>query len=98
MKNAFYACPYCKEEYANPVDLAHCILSCEEKNRIEEEKQKKEKLVAEKEARKKEVEEAANNYQKLLKAFVNDYGIISIRTDSDSLSFLLEEPFCWWFS
>ena len=56
--NAFYSCPYCKEEYEEPGDLARCILSCEEKKRIEDEKAKKEKLEAEKQKRYDEVVDA----------------------------------------
>ena len=83
MKNTFYTCPYCKEEYTDPVDLAHCILSCEEKKRIEEEKQKKEKLAAEKDARYKEIKAAEEHYSELVRAYVKDYG--SYYTDSRSL-------------
>ena len=90
--NTFYACPYCKEEYTNPVDLAHCILSCEEKKKKEEEQKRAEKLAAEEEARYQEVMEAKDNYICLLKAYINDYGTITIKNDYSDL-----KPWSWWF-
>lgn len=96
--NTFYACPYCKEEYANPVDLAHCILSCEEKKKIEEEQKRAAKLATEEDARYKEVIEAKNNYYQLLKAFINDYGTITIKNDSSEWESVFgSKPWHWWF-
>jgi hypothetical protein len=94
--NTFYACPYCKEEYSNPVDLAHCILSCEEKKKIEEEKRKKAKLAAEKDARYQEVMDAKEKYRQLVSAFINDYGAIIIENNSDDWKFF-DKPWHWWF-
>ena len=74
-ENVFYACPYCKTEYTNPVDLAHCILSCEEKKKKDEEAKKAKELALVKEARKREVEEKRDEYYKTLKSYLNDYGI-----------------------
>lgn len=97
MDNTFYACPYCKEEYTDPVDLAHCILSCEDKKKQEEEERKQAELALKKEARRKEVEDALDNYQKLVKAFIEDYGSISITSDfNDWTSLLGGKPLCWW--
>ena len=86
--NTFYSCPYCKEEYAEPGDLARCILSCENKKRIEEEKAHKAKLEAEKEARKSEIEEAEKRLGTLIRAYIKDYGSYNTtRTrDADGLS------------
>ena len=98
MDNTFYTCPYCKEEYTSPSDLAHCILSCEDKKKREEEERKKAELALKKEARKKEVEDARDNFQKLLKAYVQDYGSISITNDSDEWPpFFSSKPWRWWF-
>ena len=72
--NVFYSCPYCKEEYSEPGDLARCILSCEEKKRIEEEAKKRAKLEAEKEARKTEIEETEKKLIELKSSYVKDYG------------------------
>lgn len=77
MDNTFYTCPYCKEEYINPSDLAHCILSCEDKKKVEEEKRKKEELALKKEARQKELDEAFENWNKLRREFIKDYGYYS---------------------
>jgi hypothetical protein len=82
-KNVFYTCPYCKEEYSAPSDLAHCILSCEEKKRAEEEKRRKELLDSEKNARKKEVDDALETYKHLLRAYMRDYGVCSYASDDD---------------
>ena len=75
--NTFYSCPYCKEEYTEPSDLAHCILSCEARIKAEEEEKREAKLVAEKAARKKEIESAEENYRRLLGAYIKDYGSYS---------------------
>ena len=95
INNTFYACPYCKEEYTNPVDLAHCILSCEEKRKKEEEQKKAEKMADEKEARYKEIVDARNNYLKLISNYTKDYGSLIITTDTHDW----EQPFMdyWWF-
>ena len=82
-KHALYICPYCKGAHETPGGLARCILDCEEKKKIEEEKAKKAKLDAEKETRKKEVDDALQNYKKLLAAYMDDYGIYSFRSDDD---------------
>lgn len=97
-KNPFYACPYCKEEYASPVDLAHCILSCEEKKKKEEEQKKAEKLAAEKDARYQEIEEVKNHYHTLLKEYIKDYGALTIKTDfSEWEPIFNSEPWHLWF-
>ena len=82
-KHALYICPYCKGAHETPGGLARCILDCEEKKKVEEEKAKKAKLDAEKETRKKEVDDALQNYKKLLAAYMDDYGIYSFRSDDD---------------
>ena len=81
--NTFYECPYCGTEYGEPSDLARCILSCEEKKKIEEEKKREEKLTAEKNARKKEVDEAIANCKVLIKAYMHDYGVYSFTSSGD---------------
>ena len=98
MEDMFYTCPYCKEEYTNPSDLAHCILSCEEKKKIEERKRKKAELALEKEMRTKEVDDAWTNYVTLLKAYVKDYGSYSMSTgDSDDTLLSVGKMMPWWF-
>ena len=72
--NTFYSCPYCKEEYASPVDLAHCILSCEEKKKKAEEQKKAEKLAAEKDARYEEIQATEKHLIELKKTYIRDYG------------------------
>lgn len=98
MDNTFYTCPYCKEEYANPSDLAHCILSCEDKKKQEEEERKKAELALAKEAREKEIRDVADNYHKLIKAYIKDYGPISITSNADDWVSLLGDKLSrWWF-
>lgn len=98
MDNTFYTCPYYKEEYTNPSDLAHCILSCEDKKKREEEEHKKAELARAKETRMKEIESAADNYHKLLKAFIRDYGPIAIASNSDDWTSIIRNDFFpWWF-
>lgn len=72
--NTFYSCPYCKEEYAEPGDLARCILSCERKKKAEEEAAKKAKLEAEKKKRYDEVIDAYKRFEELRTKYVDDYG------------------------
>lgn len=98
MSNTFYTCPYCKEEHITPTDLAHCILSCEDKKKREDEERKKTELALAKEERKKEVEDARKNYQTLLKAYIEDYGSFSINTSSDDwVSIVGNKPWYGWF-
>ncbi len=52
----------------------------------EEEDRKKTQLALEKEARKKEVDEALDNYNKLLKAYMKDYGAYTSTTYSDDFA------------
>lgn len=97
MDNTFYTCPYCKEEYTDPSDLAHCILSCKDKKKQEEESRKKAELALEKENRKRELDEAFENWNKLRKEFIKDYGYYSTSTsesfkDRDSI---IEAIFGW---
>lgn len=54
----------------------------------EEEERKKAQLAIEKENRKKEVDEAFDKYNELLKAYIKDYGVYSITTSCDD--------FNWW--
>lgn len=88
----FYECPYCGTEYGIPSDLAHCILSCEEKKRIEEKKRQEERLAEEKDARKKEVDEALEKYKTLLRKYMRDYGAYSYMSD-DSIFDLFNSKF-----
>ena len=98
MDNHFYNCPYCKREYNSPSELAHCILSCEDKKKREDEEKRQAELALQKEARKKEVGEALENYQKLLKNYIKDYGSISITSNTDDWASLLgNQPLRWWF-
>ena len=63
----------------------------------EEEDRRKAELALVKEARKKEVEDAANNYQKLLKEFLKDYGAIALCNSPDSLVSIMDDKlFRWW--
>ena len=82
-KYALYICPYCKEAHETPGGLARCILDCEEKKKIEEEKAKKAKLESEKETRKKEIDEAFQKYVRLFRAYIDDYGIYSGTIDEN---------------
>lgn len=64
----------------------------------EEEERKQAELALAKENRKKEVEAARDNYQKLLKAYIRDYGSISMTSDSDVWpSLFSNKPWTWWF-
>lgn len=82
--DTFYTCPYCKEEYTEPSDLAHCILNCEARIKAEEEEKKKTKLAAEKEARHKEVTDAYENFEELKTKYVNDYGSFTFKRTKDA--------------
>lgn len=83
-KNVFYTCPYCKEEYSAPADLAHCILNCEEKKKIEEAEAKKAKLEAEKQARYDEIMTAYKHFEKLRSEYVDDYGYFTFETKNQN--------------
>lgn len=85
-----YTCPICGEHCETPVELAHCILACEEKKRVEEEKKKAEELKAAKDARKKEVDDAFDKWVELRNAYQNDYG-------SYELTRKYDDKFPFWF-
>ena len=69
----------------------------EEQKRAEEE-QKQAELALAQENRKKEVEDARDNFQKILKAYIQDYGSISITSDADEWPpFFSSKPWHWWF-
>lgn len=74
-----YTCPYCKAGYETPGDLARCILTCEEKKKLEEETAKKAKLAAEKEAHYKEVLDAYDKFEELRSKYVSEYGSFTFR-------------------
>lgn len=98
MDHTFYTCPYCKEEYTHPSDLAHCILSCEDKKKREEEDRKKAELALTKENRKKEIEDALEHWRKLMRAYLEDYGALSISKNviNDFEPFFANRPWHWW--
>lgn len=62
------------------------------KMKKEAEEKKKAQLALEKENRKKEVDEAYENYNTLLKAYIEDYGTYSITTSSNDSTWF---P-AWW--
>ena len=52
----------------------------------EEEERKQAQLALDKETRKKEVDKAFENYNTLLKAYVEDYGEYAVKSDTSSFS------------
>ena len=95
--DAFYTCPYCNEEYTSPSDLAHCILSCEDKKKREEEERRKAEFALQKADREKEVRDAYDNFKILLKAFIKDYGSFSTMTSTDACFNTLLNDWFWRF-
>lgn len=70
------------EEQYKKVETEQKVLRGQiEKKKKEEKELKEAKLNAEKEARKKEVDEAIEHCTKLLKDYMHDYGIYSIKSD-----------------
>lgn len=64
----------------------------------EEEQKRAEKLAAEEEARYQEVMEAKDNYLRILKAYINDYGTITIKNDYSKLEPIFgNKAWSWWF-
>lgn len=82
-KHTAYICPYCNGAYETPGGLARCILDCEEKKKIEEEKARKAKLEAEKEARKTEIEETEKKLIELKSSYIKDYGYYYTTSEYD---------------
>ena len=68
-----------------------------QKQKKEEEEKRLSELALVKEVRQKEVEDALNNYTKLLKEFVKDYGAISISNKGDWFPFFHNGNYHWWF-
>lgn len=83
----------CKELGSQYGDMMRIL----KEKKQEEENKKKEKLAIEKDARKKEVEAARDNLQKLVNAYLRDYGSISITNNSDEWPNVFgSKPWRWW--
>ena len=63
-----------------------------------EEEEKKTQLALEKEARKKEVEEAIEHTENLIRAYTKDYGTFSYKYELDDYGLPSKRSFPWWFS
>ncbi len=68
-----YVCPLCGTEYDTPKAMAHCVLECEEKQRAEAGRLRRERLDQEKDKRWDEVVAAGQRYKELYCRFANDY-------------------------
>lgn len=68
-----YKCSFCGQEYDDPVSRAQCEIKCNEKQKIEAERVKKENLQKEKEARKDSVKAAYQNFAELSDQYIKDY-------------------------
>lgn len=94
MEKKTYICPYCGIEHKTPSELAHCILSCESKKKIEEENKRKKQLEAEKNSRKEVIEAKQKELNKLISSYIKDYGSYSstrsyhIANQDNTLNFL----------
>lgn len=75
-----YVCPLCSTEYDTPKAMAHCVLECEEKQRAEAERLRRQQLEQERDKRWEEVVAANNVYRELCNRFFNDYPISIWRT------------------
>ena len=70
-----YQCGICEKEYETISERNKCESTCI--CRVEEEAKKRE----EKKARKEEVDAALNNFEKLFRAYVNDYETYEYNSD-----------------
>lgn len=68
-----FKCSFCGQEYDDPVSRAQCEIKCNEKRKVEEEKNRQEKLKADKEARKESVKLAYQNFAELRDQYIKDY-------------------------
>lgn len=75
-----YVCPLCGTQYDTPKAMAHCILECEEKQRAETERLRRQKLNQEKDKRWDEVVKAHDVYRELCDRFFKDYPIATWKT------------------
>ena len=71
-----------RKMYENALKESSSIGEMLKQKEKEEEERKRAQLALEKEARKKEVDEAFENYNKLLKEYVEDYGAYSSKVDA----------------
>jgi hypothetical protein len=74
----YFICPYCDKEYESPTDYAKCILDCDAKIKQEAEDRKRAELELEKDKRRKEIEEVRQRLFELEKAFLKDYGSLTV--------------------
>lgn len=68
-----YKCSFCGAEYDDPVSRAQCEIKCNEKQKLEAERIKKENLQKEKETRKESVRVAYQNFAELRDQYIKDY-------------------------
>lgn len=67
-----YVCPLCGAEHDTPKAMAHCVLECEEKQRAEAERLRRQQLDQEQDKRWNEVVAAWDTYRNLYRKFTND--------------------------
>jgi predicted RNase H-like nuclease (RuvC/YqgF family) len=68
-----------------------------QKARQEEENKKRARLAHDKETRKKEVEEAIQHAESLVRAYTKDYGVFSYGYELDDYGLTSKHAFPWWF-
>ena len=71
-----------KKMYENALKESNSLGEMLKQKEKEEEERRQAQLALEKETRKKEVDEAFEAYNKLLKEYIEDYGTYSMKTDT----------------
>ena len=77
IKMKTYMCDVCGKTYETVEERNACETKCLAERAKAEAKRKEEELRKEKETRKKEIEDALDHYNALLKAYIKDYGSYS---------------------
>lgn len=86
-----------EKEYAKATEEYYNLEKQLKQKQQEEKDRRTAQLAVDKEKRKKEVEEAYNHYSKLVKAYIKDYGSISITDTLDDIGSIFDlKPFRGW--
>lgn len=84
-----YVCPLCGTKHDTPKDMAHCILECDEKQRVETERLRRQQLDQEKDKRWEEVVASWERYRDLYYKFDSDYPNRTLKLPTSFFDFVL---------
>lgn len=86
-----------KKLYEDALEKSNTLGEMLKQKEKEEKEAREAQLALEKEARKEEVDDAFNNYKKLLSAYIKDYGSFTVTNHNDDFfKSLFDQSWPWW--